>query len=193
MILSERCQHGDDGLPGVGAPGDSHVTSDIAHESVRAGDLLRDLLPIRRRVARDRPALEDAHVLCEPRRDDFGIHLRELPCCDISAGLSQYLEPHAETIRVELLVPARPRRTPEIQIEDTLQLFGCCQGDELAAVFEPALLNDTMDQLRLQLRDDAREVWRTQEPFEQALWLCLTASQIELFGHVGMNNHALEQ
>ena len=184
MILSERRQHGDDGLPGVGAPGDSHVTSDLAHEPVRAVDLLRDLLPIRRRVARDRPALEDAHVLCEPRRDDFGIHLREFPCCDISAGLSQYLEPHTETIRVELLVPARPRRTPEIQIEDALQLFGRRQGDELAAVFESASLNDTMDQLWLQSRDDIREVGRAQDAIEQAMWFSWTTSQIKSFGHV---------
>ena len=120
----------------------------------------------------------------EARRHDSGVHFCEFPCCDIGAGLRQYLEPHAEPIRVELLVPSRPGRTPEIQVEDTLQLFGRRQGDELAAVFEPESLDHTMDQLRLELRDDAGEVRRAQDAIEQARWFSWTTSQIESFGHV---------
>jgi len=184
LIVGERSQHGDDRFPRVCAPGDGDVAADLASESILPADSLSDLESVRRCITRDRRAVVNTQVLREAGRHDSGVHLCDFPRSDIGARLGQHLEPHAETIGVELLVPARPGRTPEVQIEDALQLFGRSQGDELAAVFESASLDHTMDQLRLESRDDAGEVRRAQDAIEQTLRFSWTTSQIKSFGHV---------
>jgi hypothetical protein len=59
---------------------------------------------------------------------------------------------------------------PQIEVEDTLELFRRCQRDEFAAVFESAALDQAMDDFRLEFRNDAVEMGRAQDAIEQALW-----------------------
>ena len=53
MLRVERAQRGDDGIPGVGAPGIDPIAADLASEHVILG-------------VNAGYEIEDAHVLCEP-------------------------------------------------------------------------------------------------------------------------------
>jgi hypothetical protein len=107
---------------------------------------------------------------CAPRNHEIDIHPRELLRRNSGTGFHQHFEPHAEASGVELLVQvacARSGRAPHVEIEDTAQLLGCRQRDELAAVLEPTALDDPVKQLGLQSRDDVREMRGVQDAIEQ--------------------------
>jgi hypothetical protein len=90
------------------------------------------------------------------------------------AGLHQHFEPQPETIGVELLVAARLRGAPQVQIEHTGQLLGCRQRHELAALLQAAVLDDPLEDFGRQSGNNVSEVWGIQEGFEQtaAVWSC---------------------
>jgi hypothetical protein len=49
----------------------------------------------------------------------------------------------------------RPGRAPQVEVKDALQLSGRRQRHELAAILKPASLDDPLEQLGRQPRDDA--------------------------------------
>ena len=106
-------------------------------------------------------------MLSERRDHEIGVDLRELPRRDVGAGFQQHFEPHAEAVGVEMLVNPWPIGAPQVEIEDTRQPVGRGQRDELAARLEPARLNDPVQHLGLQPRNDVREVRRVQNAIEQ--------------------------
>jgi hypothetical protein len=85
-----------------------------------------------------------------------------------STTFHQDVEPHGETIRIELFVQPRLTRPPQVEIEHTLQLVRRCQRDEIAAILEAAGLYDPVQQLRLQVTDHMPEVRRLQNAIEQS-------------------------
>ena len=107
-------------------------------------------------------------MLRETGRDEIGVEPGDGPRRHVGALLHQHLDPHAEPIRVELLVEARVRAPPQIEIEDARDLRRRRQGDELAAVLEPAALDDAVQQLGRQPRHDLGELRRIQDAIEQA-------------------------
>ena len=124
-------------LPTSHAPRDCEVASDLAGESILPADRLGDLESVRRCIARYRRAVVNTQVLREAGRHDSGVHFREFPCCDIGAGLRQYLEPHAEPIGVELArpVPAWPhardpgrRRAPVVRASPARRTRCCLRA-----------------------------------------------------------------
>src|SRR5262249_10517884 len=72
----------------------------------------------------------------------------------------QHLEPHAETVGVELLVPACLGGAPQVEIKNARQLLRRCQRHDLAAILKPTGLNDSVKQIRPQSGDDMLEGWR---------------------------------
>jgi hypothetical protein len=89
------------------------------------------------------------------------------------ARFDEHLNPHAEALRIKVLVESRTCGSPQIEIEDVGQLCGRGLGDELGAVFETDGIDDAMQQLRPQLRRKRREamnefVWQADESIESA-------------------------
>ncbi len=125
MLRVERHQDRDDRVPRVGTPGHDPVAADVAGESIVDGENRSRFLSIRRRIGRDRRAVEDTRVSCEPGTHEIDVHLRELLRRYGGARFHQHFEPHAETIGVELLVQARLAGVPQVEIKDTRQLVGC--------------------------------------------------------------------
>ena len=169
MLRVEGQQDRDDRVPRVGTPGHDQVAADVAGEPIVDGANRSHFFSIRRRIGRDRRAVEHTRVLCEPGNHEIDVHLRELLRRYGGARFHQHFEPHAETIGVELLVQAWLGGAPQVEIKDTRQLVGCRQRHELAAILESTALNDSVKQLRLQSRDDLREVWRVQNAIEQTM------------------------
>ena len=105
-------------------------------------------------------------MLCEGGDHQIDVHLRQClratPAPDSISTSS-----HAETIGVELLVPAWLGGAPQVQIEDARQLAGCRQRHQLAAILESTVLNDPVKDLGRQSGDDVRQVRRVQDAIEQ--------------------------
>ena len=95
------------------------------------------------------------------------VHARELLRGDRRARLHQHFEPHGEAIRIELFVAPGPGRPPQVEIEYGLQLFGRRQRDEIAAVLESAGLDDPVQHLGFQARNDLFQVRGIQNALEQ--------------------------
>ena len=167
MLRVEDDQHGDDGVPRVGAPGHDQVAADVATEPIVQGANRGHLFSVHRRRGRYRRGVEDEHVLRERSDHQIDVHVREFLRRDVGARFHQHFEPHAETIGVELLVQAWLASAPQVEIEDTRQLVGCRQRHELAAILESTALNDPVKHLGWQSRDDVREVRRVQNAIEQ--------------------------
>ena len=106
-------------------------------------------------------------MLRERGHHQIGVHVRECLRRDGGARFHQHFEPHAEAIGVELLVQAWLASAPQVEIEDTRQLVGRRQRHELAAILESTALNEPVQHLGLQSRDDLREVRRVQDAIEQ--------------------------
>ncbi len=116
----------------------------------------------------DSAAGSKTRTCCANARDrqvdvDAGEFLRR----DGGARFHHHFEPETEAIGVELLVQAWLGRAPQVEVEDRRQLAGCRQRHELAAILESAVLDDAVQHLRWQSRDDVREVRRVQNPIEQ--------------------------
>lgn len=87
-------------------------------------------------------------------------------CCHRVAGVHKHFEPFAEAIDIELFVASGWRVAPQIEVEQGGELRGRGRRDELAARLESAVLNELMQRLRREVRDDPREEWRVQETRE---------------------------
>src|SRR5262249_26287375 len=86
---------------------------------------------------------------------------------------------------VDLLVTARPAGAPQVEIKNAGQLPGRRQRHELAAVFKPAALNDSVKQIGLQPGDDVFKAWRGQNTIEQMTSVCRMASCWLVAGPIG--------
>jgi hypothetical protein len=86
--------------------------------------------------------------------------------CHRVSAVHQHLEPFAEAIDIELFVASRLRVAPEIEVEQRGELRGRSSRDQLNARIESAVLNELMQRLRREVRDDPREEWRVQETRE---------------------------
>ena len=164
----ELGQHVDDGVPGVRATRDDPAAGDLAGEAAVRLDHRRDLRAVGGDVAVQGGDVEDADVLRETGRDEIGVEPGDGPRRHVGALLHQHLDPHAEPIGVELLVEAGVRAPPQVEIEDARDLRRRRQRDELAAVLEPAALDDAVQQLGRQPRHDLGELRRVQDAIEQA-------------------------
>ena len=85
------------------------------------------------------------------------------------SGVHQHIQPFAEAIGIELFVASRASRlrmAPQIEVEEGRELRGRGRGDEVAARLEAAVLNELMQRLRCEVRDDPRQAWRVQETRE---------------------------
>ena len=87
-------------------------------------------------------------------------------CSHRVSGVHQHFEPFAEAIDIELFVASRLRVAPQIELEQRGELRGRGGRDELAARIESAVLNEPMQSLRREVRDDPREGCRVQETRE---------------------------
>ncbi len=114
--------------------------------------------------------IEHPGVTGESRDDQVGVEPGQFLDRDFEAGLHQHFEPQAEAIGVELFVGAR-RTPPHVGIEDARELRRCRQRHELRGVFEAAMLDDTVEDLGRQLRDDVREARSVQQTSEERLRL----------------------
>ena len=109
VVRLERRHHCDDRVPGggcVGAPANEKVAAEVGRQPIAQVANRGHLLSVGRRIWRDRPAVEDAHVLREPGDHEIRVHSSQLLCCQADAGFHEHLEPQPETIRIELLVTA---------------------------------------------------------------------------------------
>ena len=88
------------------------------------------------------------------------------PCGHQVSGVHQHVEPFAEAIDIKLFVASRLRVAPQIEVEQGGELRRRRTRDELAARIESAVLNELMQRLRREVRDDPREEWRVQETRE---------------------------
>ena len=82
------------------------------------------------------------------------------------SGVDQHFEPVAEAIDIELVVASRLRVAPQIEVEQGRELRGRGRRDQLSARLEAAVLNELMQRLRREVRDDPRQEWRVQETRE---------------------------
>ena len=110
VVRVERRHHCDDRVPRgscVGAPGNEKVAAQVGCQPIAQAANRGHLLSVGRRIWRDRPAVEDAHVLREPGDHEVRVHSSQLLCCQADAGFREHLEPQSETIYIELLVTTR--------------------------------------------------------------------------------------
>ena len=164
----ELDQHVDDGVPGIRATRDEATAGDLAGEAAVRLDHRGDLRAVAGDVAGERRDVEHPHVLREAGRDEIGVEPGDGPRRHVGALLHQHLDPHAEPIGVELLVEAGGRAPPQVEIEDARDLRRRRQRDDLAAVLEPAALDDAVQQLGRQPRHDLGELRCLQDAIEQA-------------------------
>jgi hypothetical protein len=87
-------------------------------------------------------------------------------------------------MRVELFVQAGLRRTPQVEVEDALELFRCGQRDQIATVFESTRLDDLVEDLGLESRHDVCEVRRVEEALQQST--PIAADRVGALGPVGI-------
>jgi hypothetical protein len=73
------------------------------------------------------------------------------------SGVHQHFEPFAEAIDIELFVASRLRGGATDRGRAGGELRGRGRRDELAARIESAVLNELMQRLRREVRDDPRE------------------------------------
>ena len=98
--------------------------------------------------------IDHAAVPRERGDDEAGVHRDELGRRHLRPGVHQDLEPFAEPAGIELFFDSRPRRLPEIQIEDARELRRRGERHHLAALLEAVRLDDLVQQLRRELGDD---------------------------------------
>ena len=82
------------------------------------------------------------------------------------SGVHQHLEPFTEAIDIELLVASRLRVAPQVEVEQGGELRGRRRRDELAARIESPEMNELMQRLRREVRDDPRQERRIQQARE---------------------------
>jgi hypothetical protein len=117
----------------------------------------------------------------EARHDLPKRHRRQLRGGDISTCFGQHFDPQPKSRRIEVLIEPRPRRLPEIEIEQMRQLRRRGLRHQLDAVLEPVRTDDAMQQLRPQFRCELGEavyefVWQVNESNE------FTDAQPDCFG-----------
>src|SRR5262245_5544538 len=179
MPRVEGRQDLDNRLPGACAPGHEQIAADVECEPIiKDANRVRvegDQFSVRRLIWRNRRAVVDESVLREPGDYEVDVHPRELLRRGGGAGFHQHFEPHAETIGVELLVPAGLGSAPQVEIKNARQLLRRRQRHELAAILKPTGLNNSVKQIRPQSGDDMLESWRVQNAIEQTTPACRIA------------------
>jgi hypothetical protein len=162
----EGQQHLHDRIPGVVAPGHDAVGANVTRARFSlARSPASSPSSVMYGITVDR--FEHARVLRQPGNHHIGSHRREFLCRDIGASLEQHLQPGAEPGGVELLLHPGARGLPEVQIEDARQLFGRRQRHEFRGVFQPHLLDDAMQELRLQACHGSSQVRRVEDALQE--------------------------
>ena len=109
----------------------------------------------------------------ETRDDLRQRHLRQFRGGDLGARFGQHFDPPAKARRIEVLIEPRPRRPPEIEVDEMRQLRRRGLRDQIDAVLEAVRTDDAMQQLRPQFRCKLGEavnqfVWQVNESSESA-------------------------
>ena len=115
----------------------------------------------------NRRGIEDSDVVRERCGDEVRIDARECARGHLDVGLRQHLEPFGKPIGIELLIAARSRSAPEIEIEHAGKLLWSGKRHQFAGALETAPLDDPVQDLRLQLRNNPREMRRVHDAGEQ--------------------------
>ena len=130
---------------------------------LRRGDTSVDSLVVTLRDRFERAGVEDAHVASESGNHQVLIDGGNRSRGAGVAGVSQELEPFAEAVHIEPLIPPWPCTAPEIEVEHRGELLGSRRRDELPAGVEAAISNELMQGLGCQMGHDSREEWRLEQ------------------------------
>ena len=171
LLGLERDEERDDRIPRIGSPRPHQIAAHFTLEHVTARLAVHHLVAIHRLVITrfrrfERARVEDTQVTGEADDHQVLVEGGDSACCHRVSGVYQHFEPFAEAIDIELFVASRLRVAPQIEVEQGGELRGRRRRDELAARFESAVLNELMQRLRREVRDDPREEWRVQETRE---------------------------
>ncbi len=170
----ERDEERDDRIPRIGSLRPHQIAAHFTLEHVTARLAVHLLVAIHRLViARfcrfERSRVEYTQVTGEADDHQVLVEGGDGACCHRVSGVHQHLEPFAEAIDIELDVASRASRlrvAPQIEIEQGGELRGRGRRDDLNARIESAVLNELMQRLRREMRDDPREEWRVEETRE---------------------------
>ena len=167
----ERDEERDDRIPRPGSPCPHEIAAHFTLEHVTARLAVHHLVAIHRLVITrcsrfERARVEDAYVTGEADDHQMRVEGGDGACCHRVSGVHQHFEPFAEAIDIELFVASRLRVAPQIELEQRGELRGRGGRDELAARIESAVLNEPMQRLRREVRDDPREGCRVEETRE---------------------------
>jgi len=161
VVLLERHQHFDDGVPRLRASGDDQISAnfDVSAAALAAG--VHDGVGASRFPnGREHPRIPDRDARRQAGHDKRYFLLRQAIRGHCGIDIHQDLEPLEESGGVELLDRAAARRFPQVQVEDGRQLLRRCERDELAAVVQPVVPDDGVQNLGPEQRHRARELRR---------------------------------
>ena len=167
----ERDEERDDRIPRIGSPRPHQIAAHFTLEHVTARLAVHLVVAIHRLVINRFCRFERARVeypQVTGQADDHQVLVEggDGACRHRVSGVHQHVEPFAEAIDIEPFVASRLRVAPQIEVEQGGELRGRRRRDELAARIESAVLNELMQRLRREVRDDPREEWRVQEARE---------------------------
>ena len=170
----ERDEERDDRIPRIGSPRPHQIAAHFTLEPSHRRSFTHRLVTICRLVITLGGWFEDARVeytQVTAEADDHEVRVEggDGACRHRVSGVHQHFEPFAEAIDIELFVASRLRVAPQIEVEQGGELRGRRGRDELAARIESAVLNELMQRLRREVRDDPREEWRVQETREPTI------------------------
>ena len=103
-------------------------------------------------------SFDDQDLARERQRDQILGQLGQFLGRKILACLQHHLQPQGEAIRVEGLVLARSPGAPQIVVEDAPELVGGGEGDDLAAIFQPDVVDESAQGARGQGLDRRHQV-----------------------------------
>jgi hypothetical protein len=103
------------------------------------------------------------HVQVDRRGDELQVHPGERAGRSSFVRVHEHLEPEAEAIGVELVVPAGRARPPQVLVEDAHQLVGCRQRHDGSGFLEPAVPHECEQDGRVESSHDAREIFRLED------------------------------
>ena len=166
MCVGQRVQDRGDRVPEVDTLRDHHIATDLGTHAVRKWRAWRDVA-VDRDEWRHGRVVEHADVFGEPRDQEINIHPRKRGGCVGDAGVHHHVEPRPKPVGIELLVATWHNRTPQVEIEESSQLPRRRQRQQFTAVLESAMLNQPVEDFRLQLRHNSREVRGFQDAVEQ--------------------------
>ena len=167
----ERGEERDDRIPRVGSPPPHQIAGHFTLDHVTARLAVHPVVTIYRLVVTrfrrfERARIEYTHVAGQAEDHQALVEGGDGACCHRLSSVHQHVEPFAEAIDVELFVASGLRVAPQIEVEQRGELRRRSRRDERDARIESAVLDELMQRLRREVRDDPREEWHVQETRE---------------------------